>query len=59
MRESVRIAFLDVAIRFQFIFFKCVLSFGIALVIYKIVILDISSNVYSYKLCNYILYYES
>jgi len=55
MRESVRIAFLDVAIRFQFIFFKCVLPFGIALVIYKIVILNIPSNVYSYKLCNYIL----
>jgi len=41
MRESVRIAFLDVAIRFQFIFFKCVISFRIALVIYEIVILDI------------------
>lgn len=49
MRESVRIAFLDVAIRFQFIFFKCVLPFGIALVIYKIAILDIPSSVYSYE----------
>lgn len=27
MRKSVRIAFLDVAIRFQFIFFECVSSF--------------------------------
>lgn len=38
-----RIAFLDVAIRFQFIFFKCVISFRITLIIYEIVILDISS----------------
>lgn len=49
MRESVRIALLDVAIRFQFIFLKCVLAFEIALVIYKIVILDVPSGVYSYK----------
>lgn len=50
MRESMRIAFLDVAMSFQFIFFKCVLPFRIVLVIYKIVILDIPSGVYSYKL---------
>lgn len=59
MRESMRIAFLDVAMSFQFIFFKCVLPFRIVLVIYKIVILDIPSGVYSYKLRNYCTFYNT